>query len=342
MGMDPQELLRCYVDLGLPSREAAGELDRDRLLGQTAQFQEMQVARRALSIPEARSAMTDRNCVACGQTTTHRLLFMKNECDIFRCDRCGLGSSIPRAHVDYEAIYNGGYFIGGAAVGYADYPSTEAVLRSEFRQSLSVLRKLRPRARTLLEIGSAYGYFLDEAKHFFQCTGVEYSAAAAAQARARGLRVIHAAVTPEVIEPLGQFDIITMFDTIEHLPNAADVIALCAKHLSSDGLLMMTTGDFGSVYARASGKSWRLMTPPLHIFYFTRASMEEISARNGLQVVSFEHPWKIVPLSLIIFQLPTLFGFSTRFRAPSLASRVGVPVNLYDAMRIVLRKQSLS
>ena len=242
--------------------------------------------------------------------------------------------------MDFEAIYNGGYFTGGTSEGYADYPATEAVLRSEFRQSLSVLRKFHPRALTLLEIGSAYGYFLDEAKRFFQCTGVEYSAEAAAQACARGLHVIHGAATREVIEPLGQFDIIAMFDTVEHLPDAAAVIALCAKHLSSDGLLMITTGDFGSFYARASGTSWRLMTPPLHTYYFTRTSMEEISVRNGLRVVSYEHPWKIVPLSLIIFQLPMLFGFKTSIRAPFLTSKVGLPVNLFDAMRIVFRKQS--
>jgi SAM-dependent methyltransferase len=283
--------------------------------------------------------MTDRNCVACGQTTTHTLLFTKNECDIFRCEQCGLGSSVPRTHVDYEAIYNGGYFTGAAPDGYSDYKSTEPVLRSEFRHSLSLLRNLHPRARTLLEIGSAYGYFLDEAKGIFQCTGVEYSAEAAAQACSRGLRVIHGAATREIVEPLGQFDIITMFDTVEHLPDAAEVIALCAKHLSSDGLLMMTTGDFGSLYARASGTNWRLMTPPLHTYYFTRTSMEEIGARNGLRVMSYEHPWKIVPLSLIIFQLPMLFGFKTPIRAPFFASKVGLPVNLFDAMRIVFRKQ---
>ena len=64
--------------------------------------------------------------------------------------------------------------------------------------------------------------------------------------------------------------------------------------------------------------------------------------RNGLRLVSYEHPWKIVPLSLIIFQLPMLFGFTTRIPTPSFASRVGLPVNLFDAMRIVFRKQPLS
>jgi len=50
----------------------------------------------------------------------------------------------------------------------------------------------------------------------------------------------------------------------------------------------------------------------------------------------FEHPWKTVPLSLIAFQLARMAGLHRR--AQSSASQIGVPVNLFDAMRVVLRK----
>jgi hypothetical protein len=55
-----------------------------------------------------------------------------------------------------------------------------------------------------------------------------------------------------------------------------------------------------------------------------------------LRMESFGHPWKVVPASLIGFQLRRMFGL--RPRAAATASRMGVPVNLFDAMRIVLRK----
>lgn len=282
----------------------------------------------------------DRNCIAC-HASAHTLLYRKENCDIWRCEQCGLGSAVPAAEVDYEAIYGNGYFTGGGD-GYADYAATESVVRAEFRKSLAVIKDLHPRARTILEIGSAYGYFLDEARVAgMQCLGIEYSAEAAAWARARGHDVIQGAATQETIEPLGKFDVVVMFDTIEHLPNAAEVIALCAARLNSGGLLMMTTGDFGSAYARASGSKWRLMTPPAHVYYFTRNSMEEMGARHGLRVESYAHPWKIVPVSLILYQLPVLFGFKTKFQGPALASKIGLPVNLFDAMRIVFRKQYL-
>ena len=51
-----------------------------------------------------------------------------------------------------------------------------------------------------------------------------------------------------------------------------------------------------------------------------------------------DHPWKIVPASLIAFQLRRMLGL--RGGAVASASRIGLPVNLFDAMRVVLRKPS--
>jgi hypothetical protein len=46
-----------------------------------------------------------------------------------------------------------------------------------------------------------------------------------------------------------------------------------------------------------------------------------------------------VPLSLIIYQLRRIVSAGARAASPTgAASRVGVPVNLFDAMRVVMRK----
>ncbi len=99
---------------------------------------------------------------------------------------------------------------------------------------------------------------------------------------------------------------------------------------------MLTTGDFGSALARRAGPSWRLMTPPQHLWFFTAPSIERLAARLDLRVESLDHPWKIVPASLIWFQLGRLLGLKRAGTAR--ASWLGVPVNLGDAMRIVLRR----
>ena len=56
----------------------------------------------------------------------------------------------------------------------------------------------------------------------------------------------------------------------------------------------------------------------------------------GLTMEHCEHPAKIVPLSLIVFQLRRMIGL--RGPVGAATNQVGVPVNLFDAMRVVLRK----
>jgi len=79
------------------------------------------------------------------------------------------------------------------------------------------------------------------------------------------------------------------------------------------------------------------MTPPQHLWFFTRESFRRWGNRIGMRIESYGHPWKIVPLSLIAFQLARAVGRSVTF---PIGARLGLPVNLFDAMRIVLRKEA--
>jgi hypothetical protein len=99
---------------------------------------------------------------------------------------------------------------------------------------------------------------------------------------------------------------------------------------------VITTGDFGSTAARLAGARWRLMTPPQHLWFFTQESIRRLSTGLGLAVEHVDRPWKTVPVSLIVFQLRRMLGLQSE--AVTTASRIGVPVNLFDAMRVVLRK----
>jgi 2-polyprenyl-3-methyl-5-hydroxy-6-metoxy-1,4-benzoquinol methylase len=133
-------------------------------------------------------------------------------------------------------------------------------------------------------------------------------------------------------------DVITLLDVLEHLPSPHETLALCTRYLSPGGIILITTGDFASPSARAAGARWRLMTPPQHLWYFTLKSVERMAHALGLRIERYDHPWKIVPISLIGFQIRRMLGMRTA--GTSTTSGVGLPVNLFDAMRIVLRKSA--
>jgi SAM-dependent methyltransferase len=282
----------------------------------------------------AQASPMQLHCPACSQATAQRFLYSKNGCAILQCAECGLGRA-QASDFDPGAYYTGDYFSGGRADGYANYRGAELVLRREFANTVDFIRKYRASGR-LLDVGCAYGFFLQEARCFFDVTGIEIAEDAAAYCRQRGLPVLTGVANEGNLAQLGMMDVIALLDVVEHLPTPHETLALCARHLTPGGLIVITTGDFASLYANLFGARWRLMTPPQHLWYFTRESIRRISRPLGLTIESCDHPWKIVPISLIAFQIRRMLGMRTA--GTSKTSGVGLPVNLFDAMRIVLRK----
>jgi SAM-dependent methyltransferase len=274
------------------------------------------------------------SCPACGFAAEHRFLYCKNRCDILQCAGCGLGRA-QATGFEPKNYYNRDYFCGGHTDGYADYRGAESVLRREFARTVDFIRRYKSAGR-LLDIGCAYGFFLQEARRHFDVAGIEISEEAGRHARQQGLNVITGVAEAATLARLGTMDVIVLLDVIEHLPAPHETLSLCAQHLNSDGIIVITTGDFASLSARLAGAHWRLMTPPQHLWYFTRASIERLAHRLNLRLECIGHPWKVVPMSLVLFQIGRMLGLGSA--SLPVAGRLGLPINLFDAMRVVLRK----
>jgi SAM-dependent methyltransferase len=252
---------------------------------------------------------------------------------------CGLGRAEPGCF-DVNTYYTEDYFTGARRDGYADYRGSESVLRREFARTVEFIRRFRGGGR-LLEIGCAYGFFLQEAQRCYEVAGIEIADAAVTFCRTRGLSVTHGVADEATLAQFGMLDVIVLLDVIEHLANPQATLRLCRKQLNPGGLIVITTGDFASFYARLAGPHWRLMTPPQHLWFFTPESIQRVSHSVGLTLEACDHPWKFVPIALIEFQMRRLLGADVR-PATGFANRVGLPLNLFDAMRCVLRNPEAS
>src|SRR5215470_5032332 len=270
------------------------------------------------------------HCPACDETIAHEHLFIKNGCDILRCTACGLGRA-DTTGFDPGTYYTREYFSGQHPDGYADYLGSERVLRREFAREVEFIRRYCPSGR-LVEIGCAYGFFLQEAQARFDVAGIELAEDAAAECRRKGLNVLTGIACEQNLDRLGPPDVFVLLDVIEHLADPFDTLGRCARRLKPGGLIVLTTGDFGSRLARLAGARWRLMTPPQHLWFFTADAFRRWAQRLGMRLEACDHPLKIVPLSLIMFQFGRMIGRPT---TAVRGSHIGVPIKLFDAMRIV-------
>lgn len=272
----------------------------------------------------------------CGSARAPVLALRARGYDIFRCPDCGAGR-VRAEGFRPEQYYDEAYFNGGRDGAYTDYVGSEGVLRHEFREQLDFLTGFVPGGK-LLEIGCAYGFFLREARRRFEVFGVEVAPAAVAHCHASGLtNVRQGELDAEWLALHGPFDAIAMLDVIEHIDDVGGTMELALRHLRPGGVLLVTTGDWSSRFARVMGASWRLIAPPLHLWYLTPDSLRRLFARFGLRQVHLSRPWKRVPVSLILDQAAAMLRLP-RPRPAGWLSRLGLPANLFDAMRMVFRK----
>lgn len=131
---------------------------------------------------------------------------------------------------DYERLYEKG--------------SPEQWHDGNRRNDLQVVRSIiaaEPPGCSVLDVGCSAGYFLASLPAEHPRFGVEPSTAAAAKATAGGVSIL--ARSLEELPTQARFDVITIVDVIEHVPDPESMLRVAYAHLAPNGLLIVSTGD---------------------------------------------------------------------------------------------------
>lgn len=280
----------------------------------------------------------DYHCQICNAVTPRNVVYVVSGYPICKCENCGVGR-VDISSFNPHEYYDNGYFTGKYEHSYTDYIGSKDAISREFARTLAFIRSMGPSEGSLIEIGCAYGLFLQQARQYYNVHGVELVQEAVAYCHSHGLTSVkHGTLTKNDLEKIGSLDVAVMLDVIEHIDNICETIEMIAMHLRPGGSLVITTGDWSSLVARLAGPKWRLMAPPLHLWYFTPHGLQKMGQQFGLELVSCSHPWKIVPLDLILHQAQIMMGVSPVISLPNYTKGLGLPANLFDTMRLVFRK----
>jgi SAM-dependent methyltransferase len=294
----------------------------------------------ALGIPalrdaQAMNAVRPDACLVCGGNLgASKLAGLK------RCPRCGFvtaDSAFDEAEL--AALYGRDYFHGS---DYHDYVEERESLRLNFAGRLRTLESLAGglRGKSLLEIGCAYGFFLQlAAEQGLRARGVDITECGVRFAReSLGVDAELGDYPSMRCDPV---DMIAMWDTVEHLARPDRFIAKAASDLVPGGLIAVTTGDIGSANARMRGRRWRMIHPPTHLHYFSVPTLSRLLARHGLDVVHVSHPGVSRRLHAI-FQMVLVqrLGARTAYQlATRMTPNATISLNLRDIMFVVARKR---
>jgi SAM-dependent methyltransferase len=273
-------------------------------------------------------------CILCGTDAAGCERFP----GILQCPSCRfVFANLHLSPDQLRELYSAKYFFGDE---YANYVEDKRVLQKNFAARIRTLQRYSTGGK-LFEIGCAYGFFLELAERLWCADGCDISADAVTYAREQGRRAECADILT-LNRTAGSYDVVTMWDTIEHLARPDAYVKRASEFLKPGGHLCITTGDIGSLVARIRGRHWRLIHPPTHLFYFDRVSMTRLLETNGLRIVHFEHCGYYRSVSQIIYSLLVL---NARSPARERLYRMLQPLidfdfsmNLSDIMFVIARK----
>ncbi len=269
----------------------------------------------------------------------------KNGCVIYTCTDCNLRYVYPIP--DTNTVYDKDYFTGAeGGFGYVDYDKDKEPMIPAFRDYLDRIKKFMPNATRLLDVGAATGFFVQFAnEHDFNASGIEISKYAAEEGSRKGLDIATGTIHDILPEQEKMYDVVTMLDVIEHVPNPTSDIRAARSLLVPGGLLMINTPDTGSLYAKVMGKRWHLLTPPEHLVYFNRKNLSTLLSREGFETVWVGTIGKRFTLPYIF---RTLYGWQgiklwdklARITERGFFSKIVLPINLGDNLFLIARKHA--
>ena len=284
-------------------------------------------------------------CVLCekDEPTT---LFSDPPFRIVRCVECGLVYTLPRLPTaQILEMYQVGYWRSAEAksFGYTDYLQDRDRYLRTFRLRSKVIDRYKPSAGRVLDIGCAAGFFLKVMEEKgWDTTGVELSKLMADFARTElGLKNVLAGTLDEQQFEPESFDVITLWDVIEHLEDPRSVLATANRLLKNDGILVLETQNVESAFARFMGRRWHHYKFEEHLWHFAPSTLSALLALEQFKMLesSSRRAGKYVNLNFVIERSARVHSAFPRLLLPlRLLGNLNLYVNPMDEMIAVARK----
>lgn len=232
-----------------------------------------------------------------------------------RCLACGLVRADPVLPADQLARFY--------AESVFDEQEVPAV-RFTYRRALAELDAHGARRSALLEIGAGSGFALEEARAlgYRRTVGVEPSAQAAARAAVKpGIEMVNDVMRAGLFAA-ESFDVVCLFQTLDHLPDPAAVLDEAWRVLRPGGLILAFNHDVGSLSARIMGERSPIIDVE-HTYLFDASTMRRLFASRGFDVLAVGPARNLVSLRYLVHLLPLRGRMRRAARTLVGASRLG-------------------
>lgn len=320
-------VLKLLLALASHSKDA-GDLDAGKAAPPAFSVIEIDDWENAVALWAAEGAplldgLSPRSCPACDSKMSHIVFQSYDGYRFNECDRCGTWH-VPLI-VDwalFERFFakcpSARAVAKKATTGRLEQPDTPDFLRFDkyFRSVLDILPPSKSQLR-YLDIGCGVGHSLTAAKAAGMLPhGVEADPDAATLAKGN-----HEAVVGRIGDlPNGSYEVVSMWETLEHLADPLLMVQEAVTRLSPGGLIAVTVPNLDASGLRISREKCSYVyggfNSPGHINFFNRRTIEMLFNRAGLALIEVTYEFSTNPLELFGY----LGGIAAADRAFAMAA----------------------
>lgn len=207
------------------------------------------------------------------------------EFSIKECNSCNLWFTSPRP-ADDEL---GPYYETGEYISHNDKKEGlvdrlyHMVRNYSLKKKTALINRVNEGAGTLLDYGAGTGHFAGTAqKAGWTVEGIEPSEEARKVAKStNGLQLKK---PEEQVWRSGQYNVITLWHVLEHLPNLQTHIEQFANALKPGGAVIIAVPNHESADSKAYGNKWAALDVPLHLYHFKKKNIKELGSKFELEL----------------------------------------------------------
>lgn len=248
------------------------------------------------------------SCPVCNCGTKTK--FRKSSINLLECKNCKFVFVFPIPSIQTQEKY---YEESHKRGLYRIHSDDDKFMRKKLNKNrFDEIKKFNPKGN-LLDIGCAAGFFLDEAnQNGLECYGIELSDEAVKKAKMNHKNIFQGYLE-QAQYPENFFDIITMYDIIEHVVDLDSIFKEICRITRPGSLLVISTPDISSWHAKLMGKNWGMITPQEHLFYFSPQNMKIFLKKHDFEVLELRKNYKIFSWDYLFkmseFYFPKLYKF---------------------------------
>ena len=234
-------------------------------------------------------------CNLCKQRNIS-FLYRKEGYTIARCHSCGVLFRVPKpTSEELRQMYTEAYY---HPWNLEKEELVKKIKMKTFERRLQEIQKY-VRSGKILDVGCATGFFLEEAQSKgFEPYGIELSEFSFKEGERKFGDHIYLGTIEEIPFESNFFDVITMFDLLEHVKNPLTTLRCCRRILKPRGIIAAVLPDTSSISAQLMRKNWTHYKEE-HLFYFSKKTISCLLKQELFNVIKVVPAIKVISLKYI-------------------------------------------